>query len=79
MQDNAPTHAAKKTVDYLMKVRFKDHRPMKWPACSPDFNPIENLWSILKRRCMKVGGSFHLKMNYGKPFWNLLEPFRPKK
>ena len=40
---------------------------MEWPPQSPDLNPIENMWALLKRR---------LYNNYDKPASNLDELFK---
>ena len=44
MQTNATAyHSAKKTCEYLQLLGFSGPLLMKWPACSPYFNAIENL------------------------------------
>lgn len=49
--DNAPAHRARAVADFFEEEEV-EHLP--WPACSPDMNPIENLWAEVTRRMNKL-------------------------
>lgn len=48
---NNPKHKAKKTIEFLYK---KCHVVINWPSNSPDLNPIEKMWSLLKGNVEKT-------------------------
>jgi transposase len=73
MQDNAPCHKTRMIMDFLARKQIKT---LDWPAQSPDMNPIENLWAIIKRKRAKKFGiptSKAMLINQIMDIWDNLE------
>lgn len=78
--DNAPSHTAIIVRQALDEMQIE---VMDWPPISPDLNPIENLWSLLKQKIYELRPELiHMRNNEetkdllvatAQEAWNLLD------
>ena len=61
MHDGAPSHRSKVVQSFLDQQRIN---MLEWPGNSPDLNPIENLWSTMKRKVAEQQPSSLLELQH---------------
>lgn len=80
MHDNAPVHTAGAVQATLEELGVE---VMTWPPFSPDLNPIENLWALMKQKIYELypelehasntAASKELLIKAAKEAWHSLE------
>ena len=50
MQDGAPCHTGKRVIEFIVQKNIKF---LPWPGSSPELNPIESIWELVKREIAK--------------------------
>ncbi|KAI6661477.1 hypothetical protein LOD99_13350 [Oopsacas minuta] len=75
-QDGAPAHTAKKTQEWCDNNLVEFWTKETWPGNSPDLNPIENLWSIVKHDIQMMPTPTNVLMleNHVKLAWSRISP-----
>ena len=58
MQINSSVHTSEGTLDFFERHKIE---LLPWPALSPDFNPIENIWGCLTQQVYCGGRQFKTK------------------
>jgi transposase len=51
MDDNAPIHRANAVKQWMLQYHVPS---IDWPPYSPDINPIENVWAIIKNQLRRL-------------------------
>ena len=78
MQDNAPSHASRSTSDFLARKGLTGSKLMKWPSSSPDLNPIENMWALVKRELYSGGKQYSNKSDLWEAIKKATQSIKPE-
>ncbi|MBW0563403.1 hypothetical protein O181_103118 [Austropuccinia psidii MF-1] len=66
MEDNAPIHKAQASTDWQ---DWHEIQKLDWPAHSPDFNPIKNVWKTMKHQTSEL-----YQPQMVEELWHMIKP-----
>jgi len=73
-QDNARIHVSRESLSWFTRQGIQ---LLTWPACSPDLNPMENLWGVLSNRVYQNNKQYNTVRDLKTAIfeqWGLIQP-----